>query len=134
MKIEVDFEKVGDIVEMYPLYSNQKSFYGKAFNYYVRRNNRVHYMDYNILKSYNKFVACINFDGGIMRKSKPYLAFKLIISDINDITHTTRQHLDEFIRQKIGVADFKLTRNQIETACNRELYILVGDGKDIIIE
>ena len=134
MKIEVDFEKVGDIVEMYPLYSNQESFYGKAFNYYVRRNTRVHYMDYNILRSYNTFVACINFDGGIMRKSKPYLAFKLIISDIDDITPTTRRHLDEFIKQKIGVPDFKLTREQIKTACDRELYILVGHDNDVIVE
>lgn len=114
--------RFGDTLET--LYSSQKSFYNKAsvFTYEDEKTLR----DTHILRSYKTLVAKLEYTGREKIGEHFWTTYALSVSDINDITHTTRKHLDEFLLQYCfcdGVT--KLTRKQILSATQNPLTIKV---------
>ena len=122
IKLKKGYFNFGDTLE--PLYSSQNSFYNKASVFTVEDEKTLR--DTYILRSYKTLVAKLEYIGREMIRNYFWTVYALSISDINDITHTTRKHLDEFLLQNCfcdGVT--KLTRKQILSATQKPLIIKV---------
>ena len=122
IKLKKGYFNFGDTLE--PLYSSQSSFYNKATVFTIEDEKTLR--DTYVLKSYKTLVAKLEYTGREKIGAYYWTNYALSISDINDITHITRRHLDEFLLQNCfcdGVT--KLTRKQILSASQKPLIIKV---------